>query len=142
MNRAMKPLALLLLAAATAAAQYTIDWRTMDGGGGSGAAGTYAIQGTLGQPDTATGATGSIAFTGGYWSLLAEPLPVLRIFLDGPDIVLAWPDPSPGFQLQASPDLAPASWADVLAEPEIVDTEKQVVWGPPVDRHFFRLHRP
>ncbi len=139
----MKTTALLLLAiSATAAAEYTIDWRSMDGGGGSGIAGTYALHGTLGQPDTATGAAGAITFVGGFWSLPAEPLPVLRIFLDGPDIVLAWPDPSPGFQLQASPSLSPSAWADVLGEPEIVDQEKQVVWGVPLDRQFFRLRRP
>ena len=143
MKCSMKQFALLFLAAvATASAQYTIDWQTMDGGGGSGAASTFAMQGTLGQPDAFSGANGGIILLGGYWSLLDEPLPLLRIFFNGPAIVLAWPDPSPGFVLQASPNLLPTDWNDLRVPPVVVDGEKQVTWGPPVGRHFFRLRRP
>ena len=61
----MKITALLLLAStALATAQYTIDWHTMDGGGGSGTAGTFAMSGTLGQTDPATGAAGTFTFSG------------------------------------------------------------------------------
>lgn len=138
----MKPLALLLLTAATASAQYTIDWRSMDAGGGSGSAGTFAMNGTLGQTDAATGAAGGLVFLGGYWSLLGDPIPLLRIFRFKGDIILAWPDPSVGFVLQATPDLTPADWHDVAITPDIVEGEKQVIWGPPAGHHFFRLRRP
>ena len=114
----------------------------MDAGGGSGAAGTFAMQGTLGQIDTATGAAGSVVVVGGYWSLLDDPLPLLRIFHFKENIVLAWPDPSTGFALQTSPDLVTGSWTAVTIAPVIVGSEKQVTWGPPVGRHFFRLRRP
>ena len=132
----------LLLLAASSHAQYTIDWSTMDGGGGSGSAGSFALEGTLGQIDATTGAAGAIGFRGGYWSLVDEPLPLLRIFEFAGDIILAWPDPSPGFVLQASPDLVPPGWNDVNIKPELIDGEKQIIWGPPVGSHFFRLHRP
>lgn len=138
----MKLLAFLLLLAVAATAQYTIDWSTMDAGGSSGSAGTYAMSGTLGQLDATTGAAGSIAFRGGYWALVDEPLPLLRIFLFEDDIIVAWPDPSLGFTLLATPDLLVPDWQKVDIEPEIVGDEKQVIWGPPNGRHFFRLHRP
>ena len=139
----MKTLALLFLSAvATASAQYTIDWQTMDAGGGSGTAGAFAMSGTLGQFDATTGAAGTVIFLGGYWSLLDEPLPLLRIFRNGANIVLAWPNPSPGFSLQESPDLLASTWTAVSIAPVKVGSELQVTWGPPVGRHFFRLHRP
>jgi hypothetical protein len=142
MNRAMKTLALLFFATvANVSAQYTIDWQTMDGGGGSGVAGTFAMDGTLGQLDATTGAAGSVAFYGGYWSLFDEPLPLLRIFILEGKIILAWPNPSPGFTLQVSPDLNTGSWSEVTIVPVKVGDEFQVSWGPPVGRHFFRLRR-
>jgi hypothetical protein len=146
MNRFMKTLPLLLFAAFTAVAdaraQYTIDWSTMDGGSGSGTAGNFAMDGTLGQPDAAAGAAGSLALFGGYWALTDEVLPLLRIFRFNADIILAWPNPSQGFVLQETAELAAPDWNEVNIEPVIVGDEKQVNWGPPVDRHFFRLRRP
>lgn len=139
----MKTLALLFLAAvASARAAYTLDWLTMDGGAGRGAAGSFAMQSTLGQPDIATGSAGSFVFVGGYWSLVDEPLPLLRIFQEKAGIVLAWPNPSDGFHLQTSPNLLPSTWADVAVQPVIVGSEKQVTWGQPSGQRFFRLRRP
>ena len=138
----MKTLALLLALTTTAAAQYTIDWYTMDAGGGSGAAGAFEMHGTLGQPDPFSGAAGGVICVGGYWSLLDEAVPLLRIFRVGPNVVLGWPNPSPGFALQASPNLVPPSWTAVAIAPVNVGSELQVTWGLPGGRHFFRLRRP
>ena len=135
----MKTTLLLLLAAvANAAAQYTIDWSTMDGGGGSGAHGGYVLAGTLGQLDAVSG----VGFFGGYWSLENDPLPRLRIFLAQQNVVLAWPNPSTGFTLQASPGLLPTSWNDVALAPTVEGDELRVIWGPPGGNYFFRLRRP
>jgi hypothetical protein len=138
----MRTIALLLALTATAAAQYTLDWHTMDAGGGCGAVGSFEMRGTLGQPDAFTGAAGPIVLVGGYWSLLDELLPLLRIYRVGPDVVLAWPSPSPGFELQASPDLITGAWNPVTIVPVKIGSEFQVTWGPPIGRHYFRLHRP
>jgi hypothetical protein len=139
----MKTIPLLFFVAISAAnAQYTIDWFTMDGGGGSGTAGTFAMSGTIGQLDATSGSAGNVVFLGGYWSVIAEELPILRIFRFNSNIVLAWPDPSTGFILETKADLFAPQWNEVSIEPKIVGTEKQVTWGVPVDKHFFRLHRP
>ena len=139
----MKPtlFALLFVVSATHA-QYSIDWFTMDGGGVSSGAGTFAMQSTLGQVDAFSGAAGNVAFFGGYWSLFDEPLPLLRIFRFAGDIILAWPDPSPGFALEGASDLVMPNWNEVPIDPVIIEDEKQVNWGPPVGNYFFRLHRP
>jgi hypothetical protein len=139
----MKPtLFALLFVVSAARAQYSIDWFTMDGGGGSGSAGTFLMSGTIGQPDAASGSADGVVFLGGYWSAIAEELPILRIFRFNGKIILAWPDPSPGFILETKADLFEPKWNEVSIEPEIVGSEKQVMWGVPVDNHFFRLHRP
>ena len=143
----MKTLACLSLAAIAAAtsarAAYTLDWSTMDAGGARGTAGSFEMQGTLGQPDVASGSAGSVVFSGGYWSLIDEPLPpLLRIFRVKDDIVLAWPDAWTGLKLQASPDLVEPKWTDIPIPPIVVGSEKQIIWGTATGRHFFRLQRP
>lgn len=66
-----------LALAAYASGQYTVNWSTIDGGGTmSSAGGSYALSGTIGQPDaSAPGAMtgGSFALTGGFWVPLALP---------------------------------------------------------------------
>ena len=85
----------------------------------------------------------SVVFSGGYWSLIDEPLPpLLRIFRVKDDIVLAWPDAWTGLKLQASPDLVEPKWTDIPIPPIVVGSEKQIIWGTATGRHFFRLQRP
>lgn len=78
MNRtlmlAQLPLVVGLVAAAVVAdgiagGTYDLSWNTIDGGGGISTGGTYALTGTIGQPDansvTLTG--GTYALNGGFW---------------------------------------------------------------------------
>jgi len=73
---------------------------------------------------------------------VGSPTATLRIFAPGGDAILAWPDPSPGFQLQSSPSLTAPDWTPVLTAPVVVGAEKQVRWGSASGSHFFRLRRP
>jgi hypothetical protein len=51
--------------------QYSIDWSTIDGGGGTSTGGVYSVTGTLGQPDAgATMSGGNLSLDGGFWSLI------------------------------------------------------------------------
>lgn len=53
-------------------AGYSIDWATIDGGGGSSAGGTYSLSATIGQADAGPRADGmaggSFALKGGFWT--------------------------------------------------------------------------
>lgn len=62
--------ALVFAAAAAVVAQtgYTIDWWTVDGGGGASTSETYALDGTGGQPDAGTAAGGNYVLSGGFWA--------------------------------------------------------------------------
>ena len=67
----MAPLPVILLALASAAAfaqPYSITSATVDAGGGTLAAGSYTLNGTIGQPDAgATLASNSFDLAGGFW---------------------------------------------------------------------------
>lgn len=59
-----------LCAAAALAQSYSIDWHTVDGGGGASSGGAFSLSGTIGQPDAQTlpvMSGGTFELTGGYW---------------------------------------------------------------------------
>jgi hypothetical protein len=69
---ALLALAALLLPAGAALANglgYTLDWWTVDGGGGtwSDTGGRYELNGTVGQPDVGVWGDGEYTLTGGFW---------------------------------------------------------------------------
>src|SRR5256885_960583 len=57
----------------TPAQTFTIDWFTIDGGGGTSTGSVYSVSGTIGQPDAnaqpLTG--GNFSVVGGFWSLFS-----------------------------------------------------------------------
>src|SRR6266581_8038557 len=69
--------ALFLSGICAHAQNYSIDWFTIDAGGGTSTGGVYSVSGTIGQPDanaqTMTG--GNFSVTGGFWSLFAVQTP-------------------------------------------------------------------
>jgi uncharacterized repeat protein (TIGR01451 family) len=73
-DRRIFGIGLVLLSLSTpAAAQYAVDWWTVDGGGATGAAGgTYRVDGTTGQPDAGGPfAGGPYGLHSGFWSIAA-----------------------------------------------------------------------
>lgn len=70
---------LLALVATTSRAQnFTIDWFTIDGGGGTSTGGIYSVSGTIGQPDAGTLSGGVYTLNGGFWN---DALNVAKLFL-------------------------------------------------------------
>ena len=73
------PVILIALALGRAAwtQDYSIDWHTIDGGGGTSRGGVYSVSGTIGQSDasTTTMTGGHYSLTGGFWSLVAIQTP-------------------------------------------------------------------
>jgi hypothetical protein len=66
-NTMILALAGAALSPALAHGQYTIDWCTIDGGGGDTFGGTFTLSGTIGQPDAGVHAGGTFQVSGGYW---------------------------------------------------------------------------
>src|SRR5215471_11484076 len=108
-----------LLLPIAASAQYSIDWFTVDGGGGTSTNGQFAVSGTIGQPDAGAMSGGNFSLTGGFWSLISvvqtPGAPLLRIILTATNTaVVSWPSPSSGFVLQQNTNgLNTVNWSNV-----------------------------
>ncbi len=48
---------------------FSIPWWTVDSGGGASQGGSYALKGTIGQPDAGNLSGGGYTLTGGFWSI-------------------------------------------------------------------------
>lgn len=55
------------LSGASGAPQYSVDWHTIDGGGGTSAGGGFMLAGTVGQPDAGEMSGGNYVLVGGFW---------------------------------------------------------------------------
>jgi hypothetical protein len=127
---------------------YTIDWYSIDGGGGISTGGVYTINGTIGQSDAGRMSGGSYTIEGGFWAVLGvvqtPGAPTLRVVRTSTNtVVVAWPSPSTGFSLQQNPIANNAgNWAGVTNVPVVVGSEKHVIIAPPAGNRFFRLKSP
>jgi len=56
-----------VLALAASSSGYSLNWFTVDGGGGASTGGGYSVSGTLGQPDAGHLSGGGYSVQGGFW---------------------------------------------------------------------------
>lgn len=128
-------------------AQYSIEWSTIDSGGGTSSGGDYSLSGTVGQPDAGEMSGGDFALTGGFWSVLAvvesPEAPALTIYRNAPgSVVISWPAAATGWSLEETPDLANANWSAVGATPVEVGGNMQVTVSTLEAEGYYRLVRP
>ena len=138
----------LLSAGVLGSAQsYSIDWSTIDGGGGTSTGGVYSVSGTIGQPDAGTMSGGNYSLTGGFWSLLSvvqtPGSPLLSISMTSSNTALvSWPSPSTGWTLQQSTNsLVSVNWSNTPA-PADNGTIRYLIVNPPTGNRFYRLYKP
>jgi hypothetical protein len=128
----------------SAQAQYSIDWYSINGGGGTSSGGPYSVTGTIGQPDAGIMSGGSYTLVGGFWGIISAlptpGAPRLTISLTPTNaVVISWPSPSTGFVLQQNSNLGTANWSATLQTPTDDGTTKSIVVKPPLGNLFFRL---
>ena len=111
-------LAWLTGALPASAQNFSINWFTIDGGGGTSTGGIYSLSGTIGQPDAGDPMTGgSFSLVGGFWALpfavqsVDAPLLTIEPFGSG-QARISWAPNSPGFVLQETTDLASGTWVN------------------------------
>ena len=136
------------LSISTVVAQnYSIDWMTIDGGGGTSTGGVYSVSGTIGQPDAGRMSGGNFTLDGGFWGIIAAVqtpgAPLLRIVRTATNtVVVAWPSPSTGFSLQRNAVVGTTNWLGVTNAVSVVGSENQIIVAPPAGNQFYRLFRP
>jgi hypothetical protein len=130
--------------AALGGQDYSIDWSSVDGGGGTSTGGVYAVSGTIGQPDAGSMSGGIYQLDGGFWSMISvvqmPGAPLLAIYPTRTNAVfLVWPSPSTGYSLQQSADANTTNWVSVAQTPIDNGTAKSIVVNPSSGRRFYRL---
>jgi hypothetical protein len=142
-------LAALLMLGTAGAQTYTIDWYSVDGGGGTSSGGNYTVTGTIGQPDAGTSSGGNYTLTGGFMSVVTAiqtpGAPVLKVTRAGNNVIISWPAPATGFVLQEANALANPSSSTIWnpgATPALNGGEYQVTVPSPAGNKYFRLRQP
>ena len=131
-----------------ASAQYSIDWFSIDGGGGTSTGGVYSVSGTIGQNDASVAPMtgGEFSLTGGFWSLYIVPTtgaPALNIRFSSPTVAqIYWPSPSTGWDLQSNNDLSTTNWVAVGENVSDDGTNKFISINAPAGTRFYRLIKP
>src|SRR5436305_10351087 len=111
-------LALLVAAASSTsmfAQSYSIDWFTIDGGGGTSTGGVYSVSGTIGQPDAGKMSGGNFSLDGGFWSIVALQTPggpTLFVQRTGSAVRVYWPLSATDFILDQSLTVT-GTWSQV-----------------------------
>lgn len=142
-------LLLLVVWAVQAQTNLTIDWFTIDGGGGTSAGGVYTVSGTIGQPDAGTMSGGNFTLVGGFWGVIAAMqtpgAPLLSVARTSTNtVVVWWPLPDTGWKLHATTNLVTSgsTWTEIPPPYSTNVMSLDFVEPAPAGNKFYRLHKP
>jgi hypothetical protein len=144
----MKTFVLLffLIPGASFAQQYSIDWFTIDSGGGTSTGGVFSVSGTIGQPDAGHMSGGTFTLDGGFWGIIAAVqmpgAPLLSITRSGASVIVSWPSPSAGYSLQQNTNLNATNWTSFGGTVGDDGMTRRVTNSPAMGNKYFRLMHP
>ena len=138
--RRMLWLAISCGALALNAQHYTIDWFTVDGGGGVSRGSRFSIIGSVGEAGPAQMSGTRFAIEGGFLGAAASVPPGLTIAHSATNtVILSWPASSGGYLLQQTTNLVSGVWTVVTNATVTANGWSQVVLAPPASMRFYRL---
>lgn len=129
-------------------AQLSLDWFSIDGGGGTSKGGVYSVSGTIGQPDAGAMSGGQFTLQGGFWGVVAAiqtpGAPFLSVTRSNAAVIVSWPKADPDWKLVFT-NLVSAgtnNWT-LLPPPYPTNATDCVVAEPaPTGNKFYRLRKP
>jgi hypothetical protein len=139
------PLALLTVAGA---ADYTLDWWTTDGGGGTSTGGVFTVSGTIGQPDAGRMSGGTFALEGGFWGVIAAlqtpGAPTLFVTNQSGVVKVYWLLPATDWVLERTNRLTGVAgpWPQVPFPYVTNAPYVSISVSPPTGNQFYRLRKP
>ena len=129
--------------------QYSIDWHTIDDGGGTSTNGLYSITGTIGQPDAGVMSGGNFTLQGGFWGVVAAVqtpgAPRLSVTRSNAAVIVSWPAPAQGWLLHATTNLVSygSVWMEIPPPYQTNGLTNISFTEPsPIGNKFYRLHNP
>jgi hypothetical protein len=127
--------------------QYSVDWFTMDGGGGTSTGGVYTVSGAIGQPDAGAMTGGNYTLVGGFWGVIAAVqtpgAPYLWVTLTTTNTVCVWWALSEtSWQLQATTNLITTGsvWTEYSYQTNGASCCR--IESAPTGTKFYRLKQP
>lgn len=138
-------MAVVVLTASARAQNYSIDWFTIDGGGGTSTGGVFSVSGTIGQPDAGVMSGGQYSLNGGFWGILSAVqtpgAPLLSIQRADGGARVFWPKPATDWLLDQSLTVTGA-WSQVTFPYATNATDISVSLPSPTGNRFYRLRKP
>jgi len=144
MKKILFALSLIVTVAIASGQSYSIDWFTIDGGGGTSTGGVYSVSGTIGQPDAGKMSGGNYSIDGGFWGIIAVQTPgapLLSVERLGSAVRVYWPTNATGFVLDQSLTVTGA-WSQVSFPYTTNATQISITVPAPTGNRFYRLRRP
>lgn len=142
--------ATVLAATVAAQAQYSIDWWSIDGGGGRSTGGVFTLTGTIGQPDAGLLTGGNYTLQGGFWGVVAAiqtpGAPTLSITQVNSVVTISWPKSAEAWALERALTLSgnPIPWVQIASTYYQTNASNyfvRITNMPPVADAFFRLRQ-
>lgn len=130
------------------AQQYSIDWYSIDGGGGTSTGGVYQVSGTIGQPDAGRLTGSSFVLEGGFWGFVGAwqtpGAPLLSVVKLPEGVRVSWPLSATGFILEEATSLGSpsTSWQAVTTPYESNGSQLSITIGEPAGMKVYRLRKP
>lgn len=130
------------------AQQYSIDWYSIDGGGGTSTGGIYSVVGTVGQPDAGRLTGASFVLDGGFWGFVGAfqmpGAPVLSVEKLPVGVRVFWPSSATGFVLEETTSIAGPgfAWQTVATPYESSGGQNSITIADPGGMKVFRLRKP
>jgi len=127
---------------------YSIDWWSVDGGGGASTGGVYSLSGTIGQPDAGKLTGGNFVLEGGFWGIIAalqtEGTPLLYVTNINGTVRVYWPLPATDCVLEQTLTLSgdPIPWSQVGFPYQTNASHIYINVSPPAGSKFYRLRKP
>ena len=136
---------LLIIGYSSPAQNFSIDWFTIDGGGGTSTGGVFSVSGTIGQPDAGRMSGGNFTLEGGFWGIIGAiqtpGSPLLSVLLTTTNtVIISWPAPS-SFSLQQNSNLLTTNWATASPLPSVTGTNNVVTNATTLPGKLYRLHK-
>lgn len=139
--------ALLFTTAAAHSQNYTLDFLSTEGGGGTSTSGVYTVSSNVGEAVAAAPEDGSFSVSIGFWSISAAVSPPFLFATSvGGGVTVKWAKPASGFLLEEGATLAPppgTPWTPVPVENYQTNaTHIFLIVPATAGNKFYRLRKP